>query len=159
MNDEARPTHPVERWNAMQGRHTLARRALALAIALSPMACDSVAGPEPLDQFSWGELPQGQAVEDGIDVSVGLGDVFVLGELTTPTRCYALDADFSQSGDRLTLDVRATSTQTGACADNPGAYRYTAVLRGLAQRDYELHVVHAVTGGARREFTESVSLR
>lgn len=142
-------------------RHGLtpAVRALALSVLAVTFACDSVAGPEPLDEFSWGELPQGQAVEDGIDVSVGLGDVFVLGELNTPTRCYGLDADFSQSGDRLTLEVQATSRQSGACADNPGAYRYTAVLRGLAQRDYQLHVVHAVAGGERREFTSAVSLR
>lgn len=136
-----------------------ALRALALSVLFTAFACDSVAGPEPLDSFSWGELPQGQAVEDGIDVSLGLGDIFVLGELNTPTRCYGLEADFRQDGDRLTLEVTATSRQSGACADQPGAYRYTAVLRGLAQRDYQLRVVHAVAGGETREFTTAVSLR
>lgn len=136
-----------------------AGRALAVAVVLSGLACDSVAGPEPLDAFSWGEIAAAEPVEDGIDVNVGLGDVFVLGELNTPTRCYGLDADFSQSGDRLTLDVEATSQQSGSCADAAGAYRYTAVLRGLEQRDYQLRVVHAVAGGETREFTASVSLR
>jgi hypothetical protein len=131
---------------------------IALAAAAA-IGCDSVTGIDNLEQFTWGEAPPGEPVEDGIDVSQALGDVFILGEMNAPTRCYTLEADLERSGGQLTLTVDATSSQSGGCEQSTGAYRYTAVLRNLEAREYQLRVIHAVAGGETRDFTVAVTLQ
>jgi hypothetical protein len=135
------------------------RVALAAAVVLAgAMGCDSITGPDLLEQFTWGEIASGEPVEEGIDVSQALADIFILGEFNTPTKCYNLSAELERSGGRLTLRVEANSTNTPNCTQAAGAYRYTAVIRNLSAGDYEVRVVHAVGGGETREFTESITI-
>ena len=134
------------------------RSAMMVAAVLFAAGCDSVTEPDTLEQFTWGEVAAGETVEDGIDVSQGLGDIFILGELNTPTRCYSLSGDLERSGARLTLHVEARTSQAPSCADAAGAYRYTAVLRNLEAGAYQLRVIHDISGGEAREFTASVDI-
>jgi hypothetical protein len=130
-----------------------------LCVGLLGAACDSVTGLDALGSFSWGELDEGTVAEEGIDVTGVLGEIFVLGELTTPTRCYRLTAEADRDGDRVTLRVDANSTGTDNCNTVQGNYRYTAVIRNLPPATYQVRAVHAVSGGETLEFSDTISVR
>lgn len=129
------------------------------ALACAAAGCDLVTDPDPLEDFQWAELTHGETVDERVDVTVVPGEIFILGELNTPTACYSLTADFDKNGSRLLLRISARSTNTPNCQPILGAYRYTAVLRHLNRGTYEFTVEHDVGGGDTREFTESVTIR
>jgi hypothetical protein len=129
------------------------------AVVLIAAGCDSITGLDALASFDWGELEEDEVVDEGIDVTSVLGEIFVLGELTTPTRCYRLSADVEQDGGDVTLRVDANSTQTQNCNPDPGGYRYTAVIRNLPPATYTVRAIHAVSGGTTREFSDTISVR
>lgn len=127
-------------------------RTLALPfLVLAMSGCNGITAPALLEGFSWVEVEDPSLVEVGIDTSVGFGDIFVLGQLLTPSPCYNLEPSFSQSGRKLTLRIRARETNANTCEEGPGGFQYTAVLRNLSRDTYELTVVHDV-GGVVQEF-------
>lgn len=127
-------------------------------LALALVSCSDSTGLSELEQFTWGPADPPENVVEGIDVSVALGDIFILGQFNTPTPCYTLTADLSRSGSRLTLRVKAQERSASNCSGSIGGYRYTAVIRNVEQgKTYQLEVTHDV-GGQTKTFTESVQL-
>lgn len=121
-------------------------------------ACGGITNPVRLEEFQWGEVEDPTTVEEGMDASVALGDVFVAGELNTPKPCYTLTADFENSGSQLTLRVHAKESGTQNCGDGIGGFRYTAVIRYLKFGNYDLRVIHEISGGQTNEFTASLDV-
>ena len=113
-------------------------------------------GLTELEEFTWGPVDAPETVVEGIDVTTGLGDIFILGQFNTPSPCYSLTADLSRSGSKLTLRVKAAERNTSTCPGGIGGFRYTAVIRNVEQgKTYQLEVTHDV-GGQTKSFTESV---
>lgn len=131
----------------------------ALAVALLAVGgCSAITNPARLAVFDWGEVEDPTSVVDGIDPAVALGEVFILGQVSTPTRCYRLNAEFDESGSEIRLHVRGEMANPD-CADDDGGYRYTATIRNLAVGLYDLRVTHEVVGGETQTFTDMVDVR
>lgn len=135
---------------------TLRTVAVHVFLGLSLVSCSDPTGMTSLEEFTWEPVNPPETVVEGIDVTTALGDVFILGQLNTPTPCYHLTADLSRSGAQLTLYIQASETNTSSCADGIGGFRYTAVIRNVEQgKTYQLEVTHDV-GGQKQTYTESV---
>lgn len=133
--------------------------AIALAAVLLVVGgCSSITNPARLEVFDWGEVEDPTTVVDGIDAAVAFGEVFILGQVSTPHRCYQLDATFDSSDSRVTLRVRGEVANPN-CSDGMGGYRYTATIRNLKVGEYDLRVIHEVVGGSTQEFTDQLEIR
>lgn len=121
--------------------------------------CSSLTEPQVLTDFDWGEVEDPTTIEERVESQVVLGDLYVLGQFRTPTRCYSLDFDFGRSGSRLTLRLEAKSSDSPTCEQSQGGYRYTLVIRNLEFGTYELRVNHDITGAQGGQFTETVTIR
>jgi hypothetical protein len=136
-------------------RTTLGLTALLLAVP----GCDSLTGPQLLTDFEWGEVEEPANVQERILTSVVLGELYVLGQMQTPTRCYSIGFDFSQSGSQLTLRISAKPGNSPNCDQSLGAYRYTLTVHNLEHNTYNLRVFHDITGAEGGQFTETVVIR
>ena len=121
--------------------------------------CSGLTDPRLITNFDWGEVEEPEAIVEGISTTVALGDLFVLGQFKTPSHCYDLEADFRRSKSKLTIHVKAESTNSPNCDQSLGGFRYTAQLINLKFGTYELRVVHDIAGGSGGEFTETVTIR
>jgi hypothetical protein len=134
---------------------------MILATALAVMAggaCDLVTDPPPLEDFNWVAVDNVDEIQEGIDAAVFFGEINLLGQVRTPSLCYSLSADFHRTGSDLTVEVTAKSTDSHNCSQEPGGFRYTAVLRHLGPGDYTLHVIHRVPGTDPQEYTEELTI-
>ncbi len=129
-----------------------------VAVLLVAAGCSSSTDPEVVTDFQWTEADP-TTLQEGIVATAALGELFVLGQVATPTRCYKLDFDLGKSGSRLNLRIKATASTTPNCDQNPGAYRYTLAIYNLKSGTYELRAVHDVAGGQERAFTATVTIR
>jgi hypothetical protein len=127
-------------------------------VLLGLAGCSDITGPRLFTDFQWGEVEVPEDVVEGISTAVALGELFILGQFNTPTRCYALEADFNQSGKNLTLRVKAKSNNSPNCDESLGGFRYTATVRNLKYQTYTLRVIHDVAGASGVEFTETVTI-
>ncbi|MCJ7627799.1 MAG: hypothetical protein MUO50_05355 [Longimicrobiales bacterium] len=121
--------------------------------------CSDLTGPRLLTNFEWGEVEEPENIVVGVSTAVALGDLFILGQLNTSTRCYALDADFQRKGSKLTVLVRAESTNSPNCDESMGGFRYTATMINLKYDTYQLRVIHDIVGGVGTEYTRTVTIR
>jgi hypothetical protein len=121
--------------------------------------CSDLTGPRLLTDFAWGEVEEPETVVVGVSTTVALGGLFILGQFNTPTRCYALEADFRRDGSKLTVRVKAESTNSPNCDESLGGFRYTATMINLKYDTYQLRVIHDITGAAGGEYTETVTIR
>lgn len=134
-------------------------RSSALAAALLVVAgCAGITNPARLEVFEWGEVEDPTQIDEGIDPAVGFGELFILGQVATPTRCYRLNATFDEDGSELTMRVRGEVSNPN-CDEADGGYRYTATIRNLEVGVYDLRVIHEVVGGDTKSFTDSVEIR
>ncbi|MGD8277911.1 MAG: hypothetical protein PVH00_07785 [Gemmatimonadota bacterium] len=130
-----------------------------IAVVLAVAGCGSLTEPQLLTDFEWGEVDDPATVQPGIQTAVVLGELYVLGQMQTPTRCYRLTKDFDQSGSRLTLKVTAAGSNTANCNVSQGGYRYTLVVHNLKFDTYDLRVTHAIEGGQDGHFADTVTVR
>jgi hypothetical protein len=131
---------------------------LGAVIAGVPTGCRILTEPSTLQDFQWIAVEQASQVTEGIDAAAFGDDIDLLGQLKTPTLCYKLNADFSQSGNDLTIHVDANPSDSPNCQKTPGGYRYTAALRGLGDGAYTIHVVHSVAGAGQTTFTDTATI-
>jgi len=129
------------------------------AVSLAVSGCSSLTGPQLLTDFEWGEVENPATVQERVLTSVVLGELFVLGQMQTPTRCYNIGFDLGRNGSQLTLRVSAKPGNSTNCDQNPGAYRYTLTVHNLKFGTYNLRVFHDITGAQGGEFTETVTIR
>lgn len=122
---------------------------IAALVLLGLSGCDTFA-PETLGSFTWSELEGGPIEEFSTFTAIGR-DVLVLGELNTPTACFSLEPDLTETSSRLTLRIEARSRNTPNCAQRVGSFRYEAQLNGLDTGTYALIIVHDIAG-ERTEF-------
>jgi len=121
--------------------------------------CSDLTGPQLVTSFEWGEVEVPEDVVPGVATTVALGELFILGQFRTPTRCYVLDGECRQSGKNLTVQVTAETTGTANCDESLGGFRYTAVMSNLKFGTYELRVIHDIVNGAGVEYTRSLTIR
>lgn len=131
---------------------------VATAAFLAITGCGSITNPARLEVFDWGEVEDPSSIEEGIDATVAFGELFVLGQLNTPSKCYRLTATFDRNDSRATLRIRGELANQN-CGPGIGGFRYTATIRNLASGTYDLRVIHDVDGAQTQEFTESVEIR
>jgi hypothetical protein len=149
------PGRPDDRRGIITWRHVIMRTrtnshgVLAVLVLLTLSGCDTFA-PETLGSFTWSELEGGPVEEMSTFTAIGR-DVLVLGELNTPTACYSLSPDLTETSARLTLRIEARNRDSPNCAQRVGSFRYDAQLNGLDNGTYDLIVVHDI-GGNRTEF-------
>jgi hypothetical protein len=128
---------------------------LLLALA----GCSDVTAPKLITSFEWGEMEDPETVVEGITTSVALGELFILGQIKTPARCYNLDHNFNRNGKDLILSVTATRTSTPNCDETIGGFRYTFVASNLKYDTYDLRATHTVTNAAGGVYTATVTIR
>jgi len=109
--------------------------------------------------FDWGEAEDPETVVEGITTTVALGELFILGQMNTPTRCFKLDAEFKRKGSEVTVRVTASSSHSPNCDQSIGGFRYTAVMSNLDFRTYDLKVIHDVPAGYGGEYSTTVVIR
>lgn len=120
--------------------------------------CSTSTEPRLVADFTWTEADP-LLTQEGMTASAVLGELFVLGHVFTPARCFRLDHSIGQRGFRLEVVIRARATATPNCDPAPGAYRYTLGIYNLRAGTYQLQVTHDVAGKNPRVFTENVVLR
>ena len=130
---------------------------LVLSVALA--GCDSITNPRLVTSFNWTEAEDPESIVEGITTSVAYGELFILGQIATPTRCYELDASFARDGMELTLRVFARSSNSPNCDEREGGFRYTATMSNLDFGTYQLTVIHDVDGAAGGEYIQDVIIR
>jgi hypothetical protein len=136
-------------------------RHAGLLVLVLPVAlwagCGFLTDVEKLESFQFEEL-EGMTT-DTVEVNGVPGAIFVLGQINTPTRCYALRGELEEKDRSLTLRVSARSTATTCAAD--GAFRYQAVLRPLEAGTYDVRIIHSFpsTNRPTQEFREDVVVR
>ena len=131
-----------------------------LSVFLFVAGCKSITEPRLITSFDWGEVEVPEDVVPGVSTSVALGELFIVGQFNTPTRCYNLDGNFQRSGGKLTLRVNANTINSPNCDDSLGGFRYVASISNLKYQTYELTVIHDVTGGSGGgTYTEMVTVR
>jgi hypothetical protein len=136
-----------------------ARTAFAVATLLCGVAaCSAATEPDVVTDFQWTEADPA-TTQEGIAATAALGELFVLGHVMTPSRCYKLDFELGRNGQRLSLRIKATASTTPNCDQTAGAYRYTLAIYNLKSGAYNLQVIHDVTGGQGGTFSESVTIR
>jgi len=137
-------------------------RCAMLGITFGLLAgCDNFTDPDVLAEFSYTESSHGTAIEDHVEI-VELGrEVFLQGELNTPTPCYTLEADSKESGKNLTLTVTGRKRDVVCAQQILGGYRYQAVFRFNDTGTYNLKVINSFLPAERasKEFTFTVNVR
>jgi len=128
-------------------------------LLLALTGCSGITDPRLLTDFDWGEVEDPETVVEGISTAVALGELFILGQMSTPTRCYKLQADFKRKGSELTVRVNARSNDSPNCDQSIGGFRYTAVMSNLKFQTYNLRVIHDITGAAGGEYSTTVVIR
>jgi hypothetical protein len=137
-------------------------RTVPVALALLVVAlsgCDDITNPRLVTSFNWTEAEDPETVTEGISTSVALGELFILGQVVTPARCYELTGDFAEAGANLSLRVAARSNGSPNCDQRIGGFRYTATWSNLDYGTYNLTVVHDVEDGPGGEYTRTVTIR
>ena len=129
-----------------------------VAVLLVAAGCSSSTDPEVVTDFQWTEADPTTS-EEGTTATAALGELFVLGHILTPTRCYKLAFDLGKSASRLDLRIKASTSSTPNCDQAAGAYRYTLAIYNLRSGTYEVRVIHDVAGGQERAFTTTVTIR
>lgn len=130
-----------------------------LAVVLAIGACSDITAPRLVTAFDWGEVDDPETVVPGITTSVALGELFILGQLNTPTRCYNLEAGFGRSKKKINIRVTAKPNNAPNCDQSLGGFRYTAVVSNLKFDTYDLTVIHDITGGEGGQFTKSITIK
>jgi hypothetical protein len=135
-------------------------RTLISAFGLLPMLlnCTSTTAPWLDTEFQYGEVEDPSTVQESVQSTAALGNLYILGQVPTPTRCYRLGHDLSSKGERLTLRIQAKPAGGGAC-EPVGGYRYTMVVLRLHPGTYDLTVIHEITGAQGGRFTETLTIR
>lgn len=139
------------------------RRALAgvlggLWALFALTGCSDITGPRWEAAFEWGEVDDPTTVQESVNSSVALGDLFLLGQFNTPTRCYVLDSDVQKRGSNLTIRVRATTNNPSNCDQSLGGFRYTIAVYNLEDGEYNLVVYHEIEGGNGKTFSRTVEI-
>ena len=116
-------------------------------VLLALGGCSSITDPQLVTSFEWGEVEDPENVVEGIEATVVFGELFIVGQLNTPARCYNLDADFQTSSNRLTVRVEANRTNAPNCDESLGGFTYIATMSNLKFATYSLSVIHDVEGG------------
>jgi len=142
----------------MLNRSRVALAAMFAAL-LVVSGCSSLTEPQLLTDFEWGEVEDPSTVQAGIQTAVVLGELYILGQMQTPTRCYSLTKDFQRSGSRLTLRISAKNNDTPNCNVSQGGYRYTLVVHNLKFDTYDLQVHHDIAGGQSALYADTVIVR
>lgn len=133
-------------------------RMVLTAMLVMGLGCGSFTDPRPIvDEFAWEAVENPNNVQEGVDAAAFLGDISFLGQFRTPTLCFSLKQNIEKSGSTVTLRIDATSSGSTTCAQTPGGFRYTGVIRNLESGTYTLRVIHAVTGMPPQEYTKTVS--
>jgi len=129
-------------------------------VLLFASACDTLTAPKTrLDQFDWVAIDNPDIITEGMDAAGFYGDVNLLGQLKSPTLCFALEADFSQHDSLLELHVTARPSSSSNCSQSPGGFRYTGVIRAVGAGTYTVRVTHSVPGTADQTFEKEVVVR
>lgn len=131
---------------------------LMFVALLGTAGCDLTTAPVVFQDFQWLMVENANDVIEGIDAAAFGGDVALLGQLRTPTRCFKLSAHFDHNGSSLAVHIAAEPTNAPTCDSAPGGYQYTAAIRGLDAGDYTLRVTHSVPGSPDKEYTKSISV-
>lgn len=123
----------------------------AVAGALVLGGCDALGPADILGQFEWSELPD-TPVNEQVEATLFGVDVPFLGQLNTPTACYAIVPDVQDNGASLTLRIFVNgSDRSAGCEERSSSFRYQGLLRGVT-RATELRVLHIVEGVGTTEF-------
>lgn len=131
---------------------------LALAVVLFLVAgCSSLTSPKVVTEFQWTEVEDPTTMVEGVQTTTAFGELFILGQMQTPGRCYSLAFNFDPGGSRLTLKVNARPNAT-SCDQGIGGYRYTLSVYNLKSGTYELTVIHDVTGADGGVYTKSITV-
>lgn len=126
---------------------------------LASGGCGDATGPRLVTSFNWTEVEDPETIVEGISTSVAFGELFILGQIATPTRCYELDASFKRDRTKLNVRVTASSTQSPNCDVRAGGFRYTATMSNLDFQTYQLVVIHDVEDGTGGRYTQEVIIR
>lgn len=129
-----------------------------VTLSLALTGCSAFTDVDLITDFQWGEVEDPSTVVEGISSTVAYGEVFILGQLNTPTQCYNLSAGFKTSNNILTLTVSAAPTGASNCSQELGGYRYTAAILNLDYGTYQLRVIHDVQGGQGGTYTETIDV-
>lgn len=137
---------------------TMMRRTLLMVAMLALGGCEVLTEPKPLEEFEWIGVQNQSEVQEGIDAAVFFGEINLLGQFKTPSLCFNVIPTFGQSGSTLTLRVDAKSTNSANCAQVPGGFRYTGVIRRLGRGTYTLRIIHGVPGQPDKEYSKTVTI-
>lgn len=131
------------------------KRALYMVIGslLLFSGCSLVTDTDPADlEFSWEPTRAfGTVADSEPEVSAGDGTLTVNGALSAPDPCRRLTGQVDRSarasrdgGSRLVLRIRIISdlSEGEACVTSIGGFQYSAVVRDLEPRTYDLRVIH-----------------
>jgi hypothetical protein len=131
---------------------------VVFVVALS--GCGLLNDIEKLESFAFSEVEGGGPVTPGIDVAGLSRAIFLVGQVNTPNRCFALRAELEDNDRNLTLRVTARTNATN-CAPEPGAFRYESAIRPLDPGSYDLRVIHSFPGTSQptEEFSSDVVVR
>ena len=140
-------------------RATFSLAASLATLLLVVAGCSSITGPRLQTNFEWGEADNPESVVETMQTTVAFGELFIFGQMQTPTRCYKLDYNFSRSGSKMTLKVKATLSPSANCDESLGGYRYTLSIYNLKYGTYDLTVNHDIEGAQGGEFTETVTVQ
>lgn len=118
--------------------------ALAGGATCGGMSANGPAGQPELEFEILGAM---QTTErDSVTVSsTSPGEAVLTGVITTPSPCYEVTAELSQSADGMVLTLSATALPR-ICAQVLAAFRYRARLFDLAAGSYPMRVIHAYPG-------------
>jgi hypothetical protein len=135
------------------------RLTMAMMLLSLGTACEAITGPGPIiDQFSWEGVENPDQIQEGVDIAGFSRNVNFLGQMKTPTLCYAISSSLDVDGSTLTINVEAKSSGSSNCAQTPGGFRYTGVVRNLDHGTYTVRIIQTVAGQTPQEFSEEVTL-
>jgi hypothetical protein len=133
-------------------------RILLGGMLLATASC-GLTEPKPLlDEFTWEAVENTDEVQEGVDMAAFFGDVNFLGQFKTPTLCYNLGAKVDVDDSRIEIVVTAGTSNSTACAQTAGGFRYQGAVRNLKKGTYTVHIVHVITGLPNQEFTETLKM-
>jgi len=132
---------------------------MTAAITLTGAGCSSFTDPDIVTDFQYTEVEDPATIVAGIEATAAFGELFILGHVPTPTRCYKLGFDFQKGGQKLTVRVQANPSGTSNCDQSQGGYRYTLAVYNLKAATYQITAIHEVSGGQGGQFTSTVTVR
>jgi hypothetical protein len=137
----------------------MAWRMLVAGVLSMTAACGALTEPKPLiDEFTWEAVENPNDVMEGVTFAPFFTDISFLGQMKTPTLCYAIKSTLNASGNTLDLRVEASSTNSPNCAQSQGGYRYQGVVRNLSAGSFTMKVTHVVPGSPDQVFTKTIVL-